>query len=171
MTTITNFEVKNLDTPDVQRPMDHGVLAEVHLPGATVTRAEFRPGWRWSNDVAPLVGTASCRIAHTGYVVSGRLRVRMDDGREHELGPGDGHVVGPGHDAWVVGDQPCVVIDITPAGAEASGHAGRCPCGVEFRVASGDQLDHLVAAIREHAAAAHGHELTRDQVLAEVSVA
>jgi hypothetical protein len=94
----------------------------------------------------------------------------MSDGRELELGPGDAHLVGPGHDAWVVGDEPCVTIDFIPVGDTAGGRVGRCPCGVEFRVATDDQLDHLVAAIREHAKGTHDHELTREQVLAELGV-
>jgi hypothetical protein len=93
----------------------------------------------------------------------------MSDGRELELGPGDAHLVGPDHDAWVVGDEPCVTIDFIPAG-DTGGRAGRCPCGVEFRVATDDQLDHLVAAIQEHARGAHDHELSREDVLAELGV-
>jgi predicted small metal-binding protein len=94
----------------------------------------------------------------------------MDDGRELELGPGDARLVGPGHDAWVIGDEPCVTIDFIPAGNTAGGRVGRCPCGVEFRVATDDQLDHLVAAIREHAKESHDHEVTREQVLVELGV-
>ena len=76
----------------------------------------------------------------------------------------------PGHDAWVVGDEPCVTIDFIPAGDTVSGRVARCPCGVEFRVAADDQLDHLVAAIQEHAKGSHGHEVTREQVLAELGL-
>lgn len=171
MTTKTLLEVKNLDSPDERRAIDHGQLEVVNLPGVTFARAVFQPGWKWSTDVAPVVGTGSCQVAHTSYIISGRLHVRMDDGREQDLGPGDAHVVAPGHDAWVVGDEPCVAIDFTPTATARAGHVGRCPCGVEFRVASDDQLDHLVAAIREHASGSHGHQLTDEQILAEVSAA
>ncbi len=167
----TTCEVKNVEEPDERRAMDHGALEVVNLPGATIARAVFQPGWRWSTDVAPSVGTSSCQVAHIGYVVSGGFHVRMDDGREHDLGPGDAHVVAPGHDAWVIGDEPCVIVDFTATGGALAGHVGRCPCGVEFRVANDDQLDHLVAAIREHADGSHGHALTREQILAEVSAA
>jgi hypothetical protein len=167
----TTLEVENLDSPDERRTVGHGVLDVANLPGATIVRATFEPGWRWSTDVAPLLGTTSCPVAHTGYLVSGRLHVRMDDGRECDLGPGDAHVVSAGHDAWVVGDEPCVAIDVTPTRSALAGHVGRCPCGVEFRVAADHQLDHLVDAIREHASGSHGHELSREQVLAEVSTA
>jgi hypothetical protein len=171
VTTKPTFEVKNLESPDERRSMDNGVLEVVNLPGATIARAVFQPGWRWSTDIAPVVGTRSCQVGHTSYIISGRLHVRMDDGREYDFGPGDAHVVAPGHDAWVLGDEPCVAIDFTSTGSAQAGHVGRCPCGVEFRVASDDQLDHLVAAIREHAFGSHGHDLTKDQVLAEVSAA
>lgn len=169
MPTTTTFEVKNLDSPDDRQAMERGVLEVVNLPGATISRAVFQPGWRWSTDVAPLVGTRSCQASHTGYIVSGRFHVRMDDGREYDFGPGDAHVVAPGHDAWVVGDEPVVGIDFALTGSSPAGHVGRCPCGVEFRVASEAQLDHLVAAIREHASASHGHEFSNEQVLAEIS--
>src|SRR5690348_13704031 len=99
---------KNLDTPDEQRSSDHGVLDVVNLPGATIARATYQPGWRWSTDIKPVVGTDSCQVSHAGVVLSGRFRIRTDDGTEMELGPGDAHVVGPGHDAWVVGDEPVV---------------------------------------------------------------
>jgi hypothetical protein len=171
MTAQTTFETKNLESPDERRAMDHGTLELVNLPGATIARAIFQPGWRWSTDIAPLVGTRSCQVAHTGVIVSGHLHVRMDDGRELDLGPGDAHVVSAGHDAWVVGDESCVALDFTATSGGLAGHVGRCPCGVEFRVASDDQLDHLVTAIQEHASGSHGHELTHEQILAEVSAA
>lgn len=165
----TVLEAKNLDVPDERRTPGNAVLDVVNLPGATIVRGTMQPGWRWSTDVAPLVGTLSCQVAHCGVVLSGTFHVRMDDGREYDLGPGDAHVVAPGHDAWVVGDEPVVVLDVAATGQAVSGHVGRCPCGVEFRVSGGDQLEHLVAAIKEHAAGTHGHELSTEEVLAEVS--
>ena len=102
---------KNLDTPDETRSFEHGDLKLVTIEGATIGRAVFRPGWKWSNDVKPVAGTESCEAPHTGYVISGRLHVRMDDGTEAEAGPGDAVVISPGHDAWVVGNEPCVMLD------------------------------------------------------------
>jgi len=108
---------KNLDSPDQKRSFEHGELQVVALAGTMFARADFRPGFRWSTDVGPLAGTDSCQGTHAGVVLSGRFAVRMDDGTELEFRPGDAHVVSPGHDAWVVGDEPCVIIDITPAQA------------------------------------------------------
>jgi len=114
------LEAKNIDTPDEKIDFDHGDLHVVNLTGATVARATFRPGWSWSGDVRPKAGTASCQVAHKGIVLSGRFLVKMDDGEELTLGPGDAHVVAPGHDAWVIGDEPCVILDFTTTGSEAS---------------------------------------------------
>jgi quercetin dioxygenase-like cupin family protein len=84
------------------------VLGEI-----TVGRGVLEPGWRWSEHVQPLAGTDSCEASHTGYVLSGRMRVAMADGVEGEAGPGFAFVIPPGHDAWVVGDEPCVFLDFT----------------------------------------------------------
>lgn len=85
----------------------------VTLDGVTVARAEFQPGWRWSEDVKPAAGTELCEVTHTGYVVSGHQCVRMADGTEVQLAPGDAFVIAAGHDAWVVGDAPCVTLDFS----------------------------------------------------------
>lgn len=91
--------------------------------GAAVGRATFEPGWKWSDHVKPLAGTDSCQADHTAYVVSGRMQVVMDDGEGAEFGPGDYMRVPPGHNAWVVGDEPCVTVDWTgfPGYAKPSG--------------------------------------------------
>lgn len=104
---------KSFDTPDETRPFEGGTgqVEVIATPTGTVGRATFRPGWRWSEHVKPIAGTESCQAAHTGYFVSGRMRVVMDDGEETEFGPGDFGAIAPGHDAWIVGDEPCVVID------------------------------------------------------------
>jgi hypothetical protein len=70
----------------------------------------------------------------------------------------------------VVGDEPCVIIDFIPTGDTMDGRVGRCPCGVEFRIATDDHLDHLVAALREHAKGSHDYEVSREHVLAELGV-
>lgn len=114
MTIVSGRMVRrNLDTPDETRPFqaDKGHLELVEVGAGSVGRATFRPGWRWSEHVRPIAQTPSCQAGHQGYVISGRMRIRMDDGVEEEFGPGDVMVVPPGHDAWVLGDEACVVID------------------------------------------------------------
>ena len=104
---------KSLDNPDEVRPFedDMGKLELVNSDGGAVGRATFEPGWRWSEHVKPIAGTDSCQAAHTGYVISGRMKIVMDDGEEMDYGPGDFMSAAPGHDAWIVGDDQCVVID------------------------------------------------------------
>lgn len=109
------LEARSLDKPEETRMFGHGSLSVVNLPGATVGRAEFEPGWRWSNDVKPIAGTGSCQQAHTGFVLSGSLHVVMDDGAERDLVAGDAYVISPGHDAWVVGSQRFVTLDWSAA--------------------------------------------------------
>lgn len=160
-------EAKNLGTPDEKRSFEHGTVNLVTIGGVTFGRAEFNPGWRWSSDVKPVAGTESCQSRHESYVVSGRLYVRMDDGTECELGPGDAHVIEPGHDAWVVGDAPCVTIDFLGRAPAPQGRVAHCPCGVDFSVASdaAEEIDHLVEALRQHASGSHGHDISREKVL------
>lgn len=108
------MEAKSLDAPDETRPFaSHGHMDVVNVGEATVGRGVFEPGWRWSVAVKPIAGTDTCLAHHTLYILSGRMGVRMDDGSEHEIGAGDVAVIPPGHDAWTVGDEPCVGIDFT----------------------------------------------------------
>jgi quercetin dioxygenase-like cupin family protein len=104
---------KSLDKPEETRPFEEGMgqLDLVNLEGGPVGRAVFNPGWQWSKHVKPIAGTDSCQAPHMGYCVSGRMHVVMDDGEEMEMGPGDFTIIPPGHDAWTVGGEPCVVID------------------------------------------------------------
>lgn len=88
-----------------------GELAMLDLEGASVGLARFDPGWRWSEHVKPIAGTDSCQAPHAGYVMSGHMTVRMDDGSEENLDPGDVVTIAPGHDAWVVGQEPCLMLD------------------------------------------------------------
>src|SRR5512139_3864740 len=104
---------RNFSNPDETRTFEKGKLELITLGGITFGRATFQPGWRWSTCVKPLVHTKSCEVSHLGYIVSGRLRTVMDDGSEEEFGPGDVLQIPPGHDGWVVGDEPVVAIDIT----------------------------------------------------------
>lgn len=113
---MAHMQKKNLAEPDELRVFDKGRLELVSLGGVTFGRATFQPGWRWSTSVKPLVNTSSCEAPHLQYHISGRLHVVMDDGSQEEFGPGDVSLLPPGHDAWVVGEDPAVVIDISGMG-------------------------------------------------------
>jgi ethanolamine utilization protein EutQ (cupin superfamily) len=105
------MEVKNLSQPDEVRTFDKGRLELVKIGGAVIGRATFQPGWRWSDSVKPLVKTKSCEAPHFQYHLSGTLRVKMDDGTVVDCKAGDLSLLPSGHDAWVVGNEPVVVID------------------------------------------------------------
>jgi mannose-6-phosphate isomerase-like protein (cupin superfamily) len=109
------LEKKSLNKPDETRTFAKGKLEVVKLEKGTVGRATFEPGWRWSECVKPIAKTNSCQTAHFGYIVSGRMKVVMDDGSQAEYGPGDAMDIAPGHDAWIVGNETCVCIDVTGA--------------------------------------------------------
>jgi hypothetical protein len=104
-------EVKDFGKPDEVREFPNGRLELIRIGGATVGRAVLEPGWSWSASVQPLVKTKSCEAAHFQYHVSGVLRVRMDNGSEFDCKPGDVSLLPSGHDAWVVGNEPVIVID------------------------------------------------------------
>jgi hypothetical protein len=109
---MAEIEVKNFDSPDEVRPFEgRGKADVVQIGGQTVGRGTFEPGWRWSENVKPIAETDSCEVSHLVYVLSGRMRVQMDDGAEGEVGPGNVAAIPPGHDAEVVGDEPCVALD------------------------------------------------------------
>jgi len=111
MNKTKKMEVKSLNSPEETRDFDRGKLDLVKIGGAMVGRAVFQPGWKWSESLKPIAKTKSCEAPHFQYHVSGTIRVRMDDGSERDLKPGDVSLLPPGHDAWVVGDEPVVVVD------------------------------------------------------------
>jgi class 3 adenylate cyclase len=119
--------VRNLEHPDAVRELGRGTGGYVDLgSGLVIGRAVLEPGWRWSEDVKPVVGTPSCQIHHVQLVLSGRLGVRMDDGEAVEAGPNEVVDIPPGHDAWVVGDEPLHTLDVFGHSAEfaqAAAHA------------------------------------------------
>lgn len=104
-------EQKSFGKPDEVREFPLGKLELVKIGGATIGRATFQPGWRWSTSVQPLAKTKSCEAPHFQYHVSGTVNVKMDDGTILECKPGDVSLLPQGHDAWVVGTEPAVVVD------------------------------------------------------------
>jgi hypothetical protein len=109
---VASLEKHSIDTPQETRPFQaHGHMDVVTLGDFTLGKGTFEPGWRWSEDVKPIAGTDSCQTRHTGVVLSGQMTVRMDDGTEDTLSAGDVVLIEPGHDAWVDGDEACVLYD------------------------------------------------------------
>ena len=106
------LNAKTFDNPDETRPFAaNGKMEIVKVGGHTVGRGTYEPGWRWSEHVKPLAQTDSCEATHVGYILSGRMRVKMDDGTEAEGGSVSVAVIEPGHVAWVVGNEPCILVD------------------------------------------------------------
>jgi quercetin dioxygenase-like cupin family protein len=114
ITELLKLEKKNFSAPDVVRRCGHGKLELATVEDQTLARVTLHPGWKWSESIKPMVHTESCLVHHIQYVISGRLKVVMDEGGEIELTPGDFVVIPPGHDAWVVGDEPFVCVDFSP---------------------------------------------------------
>ena len=106
---------KRFESPDELRAFDRGRSEVLSIGDLTLSRTVFEPGWKWSTSLKPIVGGESCQVRHVGYAISGRLHVAMDDGSELEYGPGDVVLVPAGHDAWTVGDEPAVWLQITGA--------------------------------------------------------
>ena len=108
---MANAEQKDLQSPDETRTFENGKVEIVNVGGGSVGRFTLEPRWRWFENVKPIAKTDSCQTNHFAYHVSGRLHVRMADGSEFEAGPGEVMAIPAGHDAWVVGDEPVVMID------------------------------------------------------------
>jgi quercetin dioxygenase-like cupin family protein len=108
--------LKRFDKPDEMRTFPKGKFEIVHIAGLTIGRATYEPGWRWSEHVGAATGARECQIEHVGLVVSGRATAAMSDGTIHEMKAGDLFYVPPGHDSWVVGDEPYVSIHLMGAG-------------------------------------------------------
>ncbi|MEX0874291.1 MAG: cupin domain-containing protein [Actinomycetota bacterium] len=104
---------KNFSNPDEVRKIRDGRVEVIDLDGFGCVKVRYEPGYRWSESLSESAGTDTCQFTHQGYVLGGRLRVRMEDGSEAEVGPGDVFVVPPGHDGWVVGDEPFEALDFS----------------------------------------------------------
>ena len=104
-------ELKRFSAPDETRTFEKGRVDLINIGGATIGRLTLEPGWRWSECVKPIAGTEWCEAPHFQYHVSGTLHCVLRDGTEFDAVPGDVTALGHGHDAWVVGDEPVVVVD------------------------------------------------------------
>ena len=113
------LEKKPLAHPDEVRRFAHGSLEVVTLAAGSIGKGTFEPGWQWSTHIGPATGTRSCPVPHLGYVVSGRMMVVMPDGEQLTLEPGDVFSIPPGHDAWTLGAEACVLIDFAGAATYA----------------------------------------------------
>ena len=102
---------KSTKTPDETRSFDKGKVEIFNVGDDVVGLATFEPGWKWSEFVKPIAQTDSCQSNHFLYMLSGRMHVKMDDGTEADFGPGEVGLIDPGHDAWVVGNDTCKIID------------------------------------------------------------
>jgi quercetin dioxygenase-like cupin family protein len=105
---MAELRIERFDSPSETRIFEKGRFELIQVGGMTIGRATYEPGWKWSEHVGPTAGTGSCQVEHVGLVLSGQAAVRMDDGTERVMTPGDLFHVPPGHDSWVVGDEPYV---------------------------------------------------------------
>jgi quercetin dioxygenase-like cupin family protein len=113
--SVTKLVGKSHNSPDETRTPAKTKVEVVNLGEYTIGRFNFEPGWRWSECIKPVVGTDSCQVSHVGYMVSGKLGVRLEDGSEQTFNAGDSYTIPPGHDGWVIGDEPVVAIEVMSA--------------------------------------------------------
>jgi mannose-6-phosphate isomerase-like protein (cupin superfamily) len=111
--------LKRFDEPDERRTFSKGKFELVHIGGMAIGRASYDPGWRWSVDVGGPVGQSHCMVEHVGLVIAGRAVAAMTDGRVIEMKAGDLFYIAPGHDSWVVGEEPYVSLHFMGAGEYA----------------------------------------------------
>lgn len=114
-------EQRNFEQGDETRSFECGRLDLIKIGGSEIGRLVLQPGWRWSEHVKPIAGTDWCEAPHFQYHLSGTLHVKMADGHEFDARPGDVTALPSGHDAWVVGDEPVVVVDWWGASNYAKG--------------------------------------------------
>ena len=113
------LEIKRFDAPDEVLEFPKGRFEKITIAGMALGRASYEPGWKWSEHVAPTAGTKSCEVEHIGVVLTGRAAIRMNDGTERIVGPGDLFSVPAGHDSWVVGGEPYVSLHLLGSDAYA----------------------------------------------------
>ncbi len=112
---VSRFEVKSHNSPDEVRSANKARLEIARLEALTLARFTLEPGWRWSESIKPIVKTDTCQLNHVGYCVSGRLTIRMNNGTQKTINPGDSYTIPPGHEAWVEGNERFVGIEMMSA--------------------------------------------------------
>ena len=115
---MAGVEARNFDAPDETRAPDKTTVNIVRMGGTSASRMSLEPGWRWSECIQPMVGGERCQLHHVGVILSGTMGVAHEDGTEEEIAAGSAYVIEPGHDAWVVGDQPVVGFEFDSKAAE-----------------------------------------------------
>lgn len=115
-----DLELVNFDHPTEVRTFEKGKFELFRVGPTALGRASYQPGWRWSEHVGASAGASSCQVEHVGLVLSGQAVAKMDDGREVVMRAGDFFYVPPGHDSWVVGDEPYVSLHILGSEGYAS---------------------------------------------------
>jgi quercetin dioxygenase-like cupin family protein len=118
--TLLEIVLKRFDRPDEVRSFDKGKFELVTIGGITIGRATYEPGWKWSSHVGQRLGKSSCDVEHVGIVVSGRATASMDDGNIVVMKAGDIFHIAPGHDSWVVGEEPYMSLHLMGAGEYAN---------------------------------------------------
>ena len=111
MKNTSKIEKKSMKSPDETRDVGKGKVEITKVGETRIGRVHLEPGWSWEEHLKPIVKTESCQVPHRQYVISGRVRVKMDDGAEVEFGPGDVGYVPPGHNAWIVGNEPYLAVE------------------------------------------------------------
>ena len=107
------LQKKNFQKPDETQTPPNLIVDVIRIDGMTVAKQIYQPGWQWSKHMKSIVKTNSCQVHHFGVWVSGRMRVRADDGQEVEFGPGDVADIPEGHDGWVIGNEPAIFYQFT----------------------------------------------------------
>src|SRR5688572_23717131 len=115
---MSGVTTKSFDSPDEVRSPDKTTVDVVDLGGVKAARLTIQPGWRWSECIKPVVGGDSCQAHHVGVIVSGTLHVVHKDGTEGDAKPGHAYLIEPGHDAWVVGDEPVLAFEFDSSTAQ-----------------------------------------------------
>ena len=110
---MATVEKKSLNKPEQTKKVGRAKVEGIKMGALNFQRYTAEPGWRWSEDVKPVAKTESCQVSHLIYVISGRLHVSMDNGKEEEFNTGDVGAIPPGHDGWTVGDKPAVWLEIS----------------------------------------------------------